>query len=124
MCGHEFLYRDRYRVQRHTPVWQCGTCGRVSQFPLDCCARPDAARRQPAVLTQIFRQWLSGCGRWTLASVRPLWRWQRQPADSAGQILDSERLEGLVTTEVQGPTAASDESSEAEDMAVAAGERV
>ena len=43
MCGHEFLFRHRDDLQRHRPRWQCGTCGRVSSVPLDCCTRPDVA---------------------------------------------------------------------------------
>jgi len=39
MCGHVFMSYNRDHVQRHRPVWQCGTCGRVSSVPLDCCTR-------------------------------------------------------------------------------------
>jgi hypothetical protein len=28
MCNHMFFYHDRHPLQRHRPVWQCGTCGR------------------------------------------------------------------------------------------------
>ena len=57
MCGHVFLYQDRYRLQQHRPVWQCGTCGRVSHVPLDCCTRPEVARQHPVVLAQRLGQW-------------------------------------------------------------------
>ena len=77
MCGHEFMFHARDHLQRHRPRWQCGTCGRVSSVPLDCCTRPDLARPHPAELTRLLSQWISRCGRWTLASVRLLWGWQR-----------------------------------------------
>ena len=124
MCGHVFMYHDRDHLQRHRPEWRCGTCGRVSRVPLDCCARPDFARQQPVALTQILGQWVSGCGRWTLARVRLLWRGQGQPANRTGNTHGSRRPEGVVTAGVRGPTAECDERPEMEDMAVAAGDRM
>ena len=124
MCGHEFMYHDRYPLQRHRPVWQCGTCGRVSSVPLDCCTRPDFARQHHAGLTHMLGQWISTCGRWTLARMRLLWRWQRQPTTSAGKTYAPASPAGVVPEGVMMPTAASDESPEMEDVAVAAGERL
>jgi hypothetical protein len=124
MCGHVFLYQDRYHLQQHRPVWQCGTCGRVSHVPLACCTRPEVARQHPAVSAQRLGQWISGFGRWMLARLRPLWPWQHHPANSAGHIHGSERPEDVVTKSVNVPMAASDERPEVEDMAVAAGERM
>src|SRR5215831_8627189 len=66
MCGHEFMFHTRDDLQRHRPRWQCGTCGRVSFVPLDCCTRPDVAQHRPAGLTHLLSQWISTCGRWTL----------------------------------------------------------
>jgi hypothetical protein len=122
MCGHVFLYQDRYHLQQHRPVWQCGTCGRVSHVPRDCCTLPEVARQHSAVLAQRLGQWVSACGRWTLARLRALWPWQPHPANSAGH--GSERPEDVVTEDVSVPTAACDERPEVEDMAVAAGERL
>jgi hypothetical protein len=124
MCGHVFLYQDRYHLQQHRPVWQCGTCGRVLHVPLDCCTRLEAARQRPAVLAQRLGQWVSEFGRWTLVRLRPLWPWQRQPDNSAGYTHGSERPEDAVTGGVSISTATSDERSEVEDMAVAVGERL
>jgi hypothetical protein len=122
MCGHVFLYQDRYHLQQHRPVWQCGTCGRVSHVPLDCCTRPEVARQHSAVLAQRLGQWISGCGRWMLARLRPLWPWQPHPANRAGH--GGERPEDVVTEDVSVLTAACGERLEVEDMAVAAGERL
>jgi len=33
------MYYNRDHIQRHRPVWQCGTCGRVCLSPL--IAAPD-----------------------------------------------------------------------------------
>jgi hypothetical protein len=123
MCGHEFMYRDRYPLQRHRPVWQCGTCGRVSSVPIDCCTRPDATRQRSAGLTHILGQWVSTCGGWMLARLCLLWRWQRHPAPSAGTPRATASPEG-VTKGVMVPVADSDESPELADVVVAAGERL
>jgi hypothetical protein len=40
MCDHGLLYRHVQQLQQRRPAWHCGTCGRVSYRPLDCCARP------------------------------------------------------------------------------------
>lgn len=40
MCDHLLIYRQAHQLQQRRPAWQCGTCGRVSSRPLDCCARP------------------------------------------------------------------------------------
>ena len=124
MCGHVFMYHDSYPLQRHRPVWQCGTCGRVSSVPLDCCTRPDFARQHPAGLTHLLGQWVSGFGRWTRARWRPLWRWQRQPAISIGTTHATESPASVGTAGVLVPTAARDENPEGEDVVVAAGERL
>ncbi len=34
MCGHVVFSHDRHPLQRHRPVWQCGTCGRVASVPV------------------------------------------------------------------------------------------
>jgi len=124
MCGHVFMYHDSYPLQRHRPVWQCGTCGRVSSVPLDCCTRPDFALQSPAALRPILSQWVSAFGRWTLARVRLLWRWQRQPATRAGTLPTTTSPAGVLPEGMMVSTAGSDESPEVEDVVVAAGERL
>jgi hypothetical protein len=121
MCGHEFLYQGKYHLQQHRPVWQCGTCGRVSHVPLDCCTRPEITRQHPAVLAQRLCQWGSEFGRWALARLRLLWYWQHHPTNSAGHTYGSERPEDIVTQGVSMLMAESDERPEVEDMAMAAG---
>jgi hypothetical protein len=123
MCGHVFMYHDSYPMRRHRPVWQCGTCGRVSSVPLDCCTRPDFAQPSRTALTHILGQWVSAFGRWALARVRPLWHWQRQPASRAGTPPPPTSPAGVGAEGVMAPTAGRDESPEMEDVVVAAGER-
>ena len=123
MCGHEFMFHTRDYLQRHRPRWQCGTCGRVSSVPLDCCSRPDFARHHSPELTHLLSQWLSRCGRWTLASVRLLWSWQRRHAARAGTTHATASPHNMVTGGVMIPTADCDESPEGDDVMVAAGER-
>ena len=124
MCGHLFLYQDRFHLQQHRPVWQCGTCGRVSHVPLDCCTRPEVARQHPAGLAQRLGQWVSGFGRWTLTRLRPLWHRQPHPTNRASYTHGSERPEDVVPEGVSVPMAARAERPEVEDRAVAARERM
>ena len=70
MCGHVFMYHNRDALQRHRPRWQCGTRGRVSSVPFDCCTRPAFARQRPPGLAHLLSKWVGRCGRWSLASVR------------------------------------------------------
>jgi hypothetical protein len=123
MCGHEFMFRHRDYLQRHIPRWQCGTCGRVSSVPLDCCARPDFERHHTLELTHLLSQWSSRCGRWVLASVRLLWGWQRRPATMPSTTHANANPPNMVIGDVIILPADYDESPE-EDVAVAAaGER-
>ena len=124
MCGHEFMFRHRDSLQRHRPRWQCGTCGRVSSVPLACCPRPDFAPHHSPQLTHLLSQWMSTCGRWTLASVRLLWGWQHRFATRAGATQVSASPHSMmITGGVMLPSADDDESPEADDVMVAAGER-
>jgi hypothetical protein len=123
MCGHEFMFRHRDYMQRHIPRWQCGTCGRVSSVPLDCCTRPDFERHHSLELTHLLSQWISRFGRWTLTSVRLLWGWQRRPATRAGAPHATASPPNTVAASVIIPPADYDESPEGDDVMVAAGER-
>jgi hypothetical protein len=123
MCGHVFMYHDRNALQRHRPRWQCGTCGRVSSVPLDCCTRPDFAWQRPPGLTHLLSEWVSGCARWTLDSVRLVWSWRRHPAIRASTTDATASPQNIVSAGVMISTADSDESPEEEDVVVAAGER-
>ena len=120
MCGHEFMFHTRDYLQRHRPRWQCGTCGRVSSVPLDCCTRPDFAQHHPPALTHLLSEWISRCGRWTLARVRLLRGWQRRPATRIGTTHAIASPHNTITGDVMIPHADYDESSE--EDAVAAGE--
>ena len=123
MCGHEFMFHARDHLQRHRPRWQCGTCGRVSSVPLDCCTRPDFAQHYSPPLTHLLSAWISRCGRWTLASVRLLRDWQRRSAARADATHATASPQNAVTEGMSIPPADYDESPE-EDVAVAAaGER-
>ena len=122
MCGHGFMFHARDDLQRYRPRWQCGTCGRVSFVPLDCCTRPDVAQHRPAGLTHLLSQWISTCGRWTLASGRLVWGWQRRIATRAGTTPTPASPHHVVTGRVIIPPAAYDESVEGDGRVMAAGE--
>jgi hypothetical protein len=122
MCGHVFMYRDRDALQRHRPRWQCGTCGRVSSVPLDCCTRPDFARQRPPGLMHLLGEWVSRCGRWTLASVHLVWSWRRHPATRADTTYATASPQNMVTAGVMRPIADDDEHAERDAVVVAAGE--
>jgi hypothetical protein len=65
MCDHGLLYRHVQQLQQRRPTWHCGTCGRVSYRPLDCCARPVFTPRAESPSGRISRC----CG-----TVVALWR--------------------------------------------------
>jgi hypothetical protein len=123
MCGHEFMFHTRDHLQRHRPRWQCGTCGRVSSAPLDCCTRPDFVQHHLPQLTHLLSAWIGRCGRWTLASVRLVWGWQRRSATRAGTPPATASPHSMSTGGVRLPPAEYDESPEGDDVMVAAGER-
>ena len=123
MCGHEFMFHSRDYLQRYRPRWQCGTCGRVSSAPLDCCTRPDFVQHHSPELTHLLSAWIGRCGRWTLASVRLLWGWQRRSATRAGTPPATASPHSMSTGGVRLPPAEYDESPEGDDVMVAAGER-
>jgi hypothetical protein len=123
MCSSAFMSHDREPLRRHRPRWQCGTCGRVSSVPLDCCPRPDVTRHPLAGLIHLLRAWVSRCGRWTLASVRLVWGWQRLPAIRAGTTHVPANPQNMVTADGIISTADGDESPEGDKVGVAAGER-
>jgi hypothetical protein len=118
MCGHMFMYHDRYRQQRSRPMWHCGTCGRVASVPLDCCSRPEFVQPRPALLQPLLG-WISECGQWLLARLRP--HGLHQPGGGNSQR-HSQSAE-VVAASMQGPMAERDESHEVEEVMVAAGER-
>jgi hypothetical protein len=123
MCGHEFMFHTRDHLQRHRPRWQCGTCWRVSSAPLDCCTRPDFVQHHLPQLTHLLSAWIGRCGRWTLASVRLVWGWQRRSATRAGTPPATASPHSMSTGGVRLPPAEYDESPEGDDVMVAAGER-
>jgi hypothetical protein len=79
MCGHVFLYQDRYHPCS-TDQYGSGTCGRVA-CPLDCPGQ--RLRQHLAVLAQRLGQWVSGfdAGRQQDASAVAL---AASPTNSAG----------------------------------------
>src|SRR5262245_33684060 len=116
MCGHEFMFYARDHLQRHKPRWQCGTCGRVSSVPLDCCTRPDFAQHRPLQLTHLLSQWMSTCGRWTLASVRLLWGWQRHSTTRADMPHVTASPHSMITGGVKLSLADYDEGTEEDSV--------
>ena len=122
MCGHVFFYHDRHPLQRLRPVWQCGTCGRVSSVPADCCPHPDFGQHPPVGLTPVLGQWVTECGRWMRATVRPRWWWQRRPATRASTTPVTVSPHSVATAGVMISTADRDESPTEDDVMVAAGE--
>ncbi len=43
MCDHFLGFYTYQRIQAPRMLWRCGTCGRQSSVPIDCCAQPDFA---------------------------------------------------------------------------------
>jgi hypothetical protein len=74
------MYHDREHTAAQTgvAVWHSVAVA----CPLDCCARPDFARQQPAVLTQ-YQSVGQRMRTLDAGPVRLLWRGQRQPTGLA-----------------------------------------
>jgi hypothetical protein len=64
MCDHGLLYRHVQHLQQRRPTWHCGTCGRVSYHPLDCCARPAFTPRVEPLSARLSRYWDRGVALW------------------------------------------------------------
>jgi ribosomal protein S14 len=123
MCGHFFMYHDRYQLQRHRPVWRCTTCGRESSAPLDCCGQPDFAPRQSVTLGRQCARWLAETGHWVLTSLGALWRRRRQPVTPL-VVPDNCDAEGLAAEAVVIGADDDAETTAVADVPVASGERV
>lgn len=123
MCGHVFMYQDRYQLQRHRPVWRCTTCGREASVPLDCCGQPGFAPRQSVTLGRQYAPWLAEMGRWVLTSLGALWRRLRQPVTPL-VVPDNRNAEGLAAEAVAIGAEDDTEAAVDADVPVAAGDRV
>ena len=64
MCDHGLLYRHIQQLQQRRPTWHCGTCGRVSYYPLDCCTRPAFTPRAEPLSERLNRCWGRGVALW------------------------------------------------------------
>jgi hypothetical protein len=74
MCDHGLLYRH-VQLQQRRPVWHCGTCGRVSYRPLDCCARPAFTSRADLPAWWENLRWGRVVELWRRLGPQGLWRW-------------------------------------------------
>ena len=124
MCGHFFMYPDRYQLQRHRPVWRCTTCGRESSAPLDCCGQPNFTPRQSVTLGRQCAQWLAARGGWVLTSLGALWRRLRQPVTPLVVVPDDRNAGDLATEAVVVGAEDDTETAVDADVPVASGERV
>jgi hypothetical protein len=94
MCGHMFVFHDVRQVDRHRPIWRCGTCGRQSSMPLDCCARPDFAPRQSVSMVGDCVRWLGAKGsgvRMALGDFLRRWVRPGTPPDIGLEVREPER---------------------------------
>ena len=81
MCGHIiFMTPSSSLASRH--LWRCSVCGRASQAPLDCCARPDYAPQPSRRLIRATWRWIGMAG--SVLCARLLTCWARYQ-DAAGQ---------------------------------------
>ena len=72
MCGHiMFMTPSSSLASRH--LWRCSVCGRASQAPLDCCARPDYAPQPSRSLIRTTWRWLGMAGHALYASLLTRW---------------------------------------------------
>jgi hypothetical protein len=69
MCDHGLLYRHVQQFHQRRPSWHCGTCGRVSYRPLDCCARPAFSPPTAPLSARLSRCWGRVAGLWRLIDL-------------------------------------------------------
>ena len=72
MCDHGLLYRHVQQLQQRRPTWHCGTCGRVSYRPLDCCARPAFSSPAEPLSERINRCWGRVVALWRMIDMQGL----------------------------------------------------
>lgn len=58
MCHHFIGFQTYDRLPKPRAMWRCSTCGRESQAPIDCCARPAFAVIPQPGIGHAVRQWL------------------------------------------------------------------
>jgi hypothetical protein len=75
MCDHGLLYRHVHQLQQRRPAWHCGTCGRVSYRPLDCCARPAFTSRAELPARGKNLRWDRVMELWRKIGPQGLWQW-------------------------------------------------
>lgn len=75
MCDHGLLYRHVHQLQQRRPLWHCGTCGRVSYRPLDCCARPAFTSRADLPARWKNLRWGRMVELWRKIGPQGLWQW-------------------------------------------------
>jgi hypothetical protein len=123
MCGHFYMYQNRYQPQRHRPVWRCTTCGREASVPLDCCGQPNFTPRQSVRLGRQYAPWLAETGRWVLTSLGALWLRRHQPGAPL-VVSDSRNAEDPATEAVVVGAEDNTEATVEADVPVGAGERL
>ena len=74
VCHHLYGYHMRYQEQRPRMLWRCGTCGRESSKPLDCCYQPDFAMPPRPGLVRLALQGLATVISRLQPSQRRRWR--------------------------------------------------
>ncbi len=107
MCGHFIDFHTYQRFQAPKALWRCGSCGRQSYAPIDCCTRPNFASARSPGTARVCLRWLGDAGYRMMMRLRAI-RWRRRPAIDVIMLPDDEhrvhQAPGLVTVEpVAGP---------------------
>lgn len=85
MCDH-FLGLHRYQqVRQPKAVWRCGTCGRQSYKPVDCCVQPYFAPHQHPSLVGTAVSWAGAAAVRVLAGLSTLLQRWRRSAENLGE---------------------------------------
>jgi hypothetical protein len=99
MCGHIYIgYQGHQQLRQPMALWRCSACGRQSQMPLDCCARPDYHHSaQPGIVSASTR-WLAETVSRVQTSLQAwLWRGQKPALDDFKSAHETEQLKPLFT---------------------------
>ncbi len=90
MCGHFIGFQTYQRFQAPKALWRCGTCGRQSYAPIDCCTRPNFASARSPGMVRVSLRWLGDMGCRMMTRLRALRLRRRRPAIDVLMLPDYE----------------------------------
>jgi hypothetical protein len=80
MCDHFIGFHTYQHFQTPRALWRCGSCGRQSSAPIDCCAQPDFASVQRPGMVRLSLRWWGDTRCRMMTRLRAIRLRRRHPA--------------------------------------------